>query len=139
MITRWVIGCACFLVLADVCFGGATWVQEHYRWRNDDGSESTAGWKAATDTATTGQARYQNIRLRFVISNTGMGSGTVTPGIEFGASTNGPWTALSTETNGVTAFEMTMTAGYTDGGASTAQLIGTGSWAPGKVVENLPT
>lgn len=137
MITRWAIRCACLLVSAGVCFGGGvpTWVQEHYRWRNDDGSESTAGWKAATDTTITNQARYQNIRLRFVIANTGAASGTVTPQLEFSASTNGPWTALSTETNGATAFEMTTTAGYADGDASTAQLTGTGSWVAGKVVE----
>ncbi|MBA4388176.1 MAG: hypothetical protein C0404_09360, partial [Verrucomicrobia bacterium] len=136
MITRWAISCVCLLAPI-VAYGGGipTWVEEHYRWRNDDGSESTAGWKAAADTATTNQARYQNIRLRFVISNTGAASGTVTPQVEFSASTNGPWTALSTETNGATAFEMTTTAGYANGDSSTAQLTGTGSWAAGKVVE----
>ncbi|MBA4388521.1 MAG: hypothetical protein C0404_11105, partial [Verrucomicrobia bacterium] len=122
--------------------GSPTWVQEHYRWRNDNGSESTAVWMAAADAAVTGQARYQNIRLRFVVSNTGSASGTVTPRLEFAPSTTGSWSAVSTETNGATAFEMTTTPGYADGDASTAQMTGTGAWVSGKVMEkpsNMPT
>lgn len=121
--------------------GAPTWVQEHFRWRSDDGTESSANWRALADTAITGQTRFTNIRLRFVISNTGTVSGSVVPRIEFATSTSGPWTPVSTETNGATAFEMTPTSGYADGDATTAQMTGTGGWAAGKVMEkpsNMP-
>jgi len=38
--------------------------QTHYRWRNDNGTETTATWKQNEDTAHTGQATQQNVRLR---------------------------------------------------------------------------
>jgi len=38
--------------------------QTHYRWRNDDGTESSASWKAAEDIDITGQAKTTNMRLR---------------------------------------------------------------------------
>lgn len=41
--------------------------QEGYRWRNDDGSETTATWKAAQDTSVT-LALDARARLRFVVS-----------------------------------------------------------------------
>lgn len=42
--------------------------QEGYRFRNDDGSESTATWKAAQDTDVTGLAKATPLRLR-VLTN----------------------------------------------------------------------
>lgn len=44
--------------------------QEGYRWRNDDGSETTATWKVAQDTNVT-LALDANARLRFVIPTHG--------------------------------------------------------------------
>ncbi len=54
-------------------------IQEHYRWRYDDGGETTppppagATWKQNLDVPHTGQAQNQPIRLRFSLSNTGEG------------------------------------------------------------------
>ncbi len=73
--------------------------QIHYRWRNDDGSETTASWKDGQDTPTTvgvGSAA----RLRFEISNEGsIDSGAAQYRIEYGESSTGcsaisSWTAL---------------------------------------------
>jgi hypothetical protein len=48
----------------------ATYEQEGYRWRNDDGSESAATWKASQDTTAT-TAVNNNVRVRFLINRTG--------------------------------------------------------------------
>jgi hypothetical protein len=43
--------------------------QEGYRWRNDDGSETTATWKVAQDTTTT-LAPGTAARLRVIVNAT---------------------------------------------------------------------
>lgn len=48
---------------------GAVLEQEGYRWRNDDGSESTATWAANQDTALTGPIGAK--RLRALVNATG--------------------------------------------------------------------
>ncbi len=45
--------------------------QEGFRWRNDDGSESTATWKQNQDVDHTGQAKEENVRLRILSDATG--------------------------------------------------------------------
>ena len=57
--------------------------QKHFRFRNDDGSESTATWKAAEDTDITGQATAQNFRLRFQIEETTGKPDEIQPRIQF--------------------------------------------------------
>lgn len=47
----------------------ATLTQEGYRWRDDDGNETTASWLAAQDTSVT-RARGTNTRLRILIDAT---------------------------------------------------------------------
>lgn len=44
--------------------------QEGFRWRNDDGSEATATWKAAQDTNVTVNPD-ETARLRFIVNATG--------------------------------------------------------------------
>lgn len=44
--------------------------QEGFRWRNDDGTEAAATWKAAQDTTVT-LAPGDKARLRFVVNTTG--------------------------------------------------------------------
>ncbi|MBA4387138.1 MAG: hypothetical protein C0404_04095 [Verrucomicrobia bacterium] len=112
--------------------------QEHYRWRNDDGTESTASWKANADTAINGVSRGTNIRLRVSEVNRYASGYTfpVTARLEYSASTNGPWAAVSTVSDGAYPFEMTTTSGYADGDGTTAQLTGTGTFVAGKCVES---
>jgi hypothetical protein len=54
----------------DYTAGGATREQEGYRWRNDDGSETTATWVAAQDTDITFSANTV-VRLRILTNVTG--------------------------------------------------------------------
>ncbi len=52
-------------------------VQLNYRWRNDDGGETSATYAKATDTAiTSGVFVGDRIRLRILLSNTGTGPAT---------------------------------------------------------------
>ncbi|MHC4499011.1 MAG: hypothetical protein ACYS21_07865, partial [Planctomycetota bacterium] len=109
--------------------------QTHYRWRNDNGSEAAATWKAAEDEVST-RAKSGNLRLRFVAANTGNASANNHQyRLEYATSIGGSWTAVP-----VTAtsehFEMTTTSQYADGDSTTAQLTGTGSWAAGKCIED---
>ncbi len=46
--------------------------QEGYRWRNDDGSESTATWLAAQDTDIS-RGKLSTTRLRVLVNNVGPG------------------------------------------------------------------
>ncbi|MDD5708046.1 MAG: Ig-like domain-containing protein, partial [Kiritimatiellae bacterium] len=124
-------------LMPDTAWASPTFVQDHFRWRNDDGSETAATWKAAADTAITGVARGQNIRLRFCVSNTSAsnGSGALSARLEYATATNGPWTAVSAVADGMSPFEMTATTGYADGAAATALLAGAGTFVAGKCVE----
>jgi hypothetical protein len=111
-----------------------TIVQEHYRWRSDDGSETTATWKAAADTAISNVARGENIRLRFCVANTADDiSGEVTARLEYAEATSGPWTAVGTD--GVGAFETALSTRYANGATTTDLLSGSGSFVAGQMVE----
>jgi hypothetical protein len=50
--------------------GAPTLDQTHFRWRNDDGSETTATWAAAEDTPIS-LAKNTPVRLRVEIGATG--------------------------------------------------------------------
>lgn len=52
-----------------VVVSAVTWEQEGFRWRNDNGSETTATWLAAQDTQIT-QPTATNTRLRVLIDTT---------------------------------------------------------------------
>ncbi|MBA4388669.1 MAG: hypothetical protein C0404_11860, partial [Verrucomicrobia bacterium] len=123
-------------VLAHGSGGVPTFVQEHFRWRSDDGAESTATWKSATDTVITNVARTQNIRLRFAVANTSTAyTGSLAPRLEYSTSTTGTWTPVSTTANGALPFEMTSSANFANGDATTQLLGGSGNWVAGRMVE----
>ncbi|MBA4388309.1 MAG: hypothetical protein C0404_10035 [Verrucomicrobia bacterium] len=131
------LGLALFLPVAAMGGGSvAQFVQEHCRWRNDDGSESAAGWKANQDTSITNVARKENIRLRFCIANTGAASGSLAARLEYATDTAGSWTAVSEASNGAFAFEMKSTTNYLCGAPSTTLLTGSGAFVAGKVMES---
>ncbi len=127
-----------WVALSAYAYATGTLVQQHYRWRNDNGSESAATWKAAADTAATGVARGQNIRLRFCVAETsGSYAVTVAGRLEYATNTGGPWTSVSSDP--MAAFAMTPTANYATSDATTNQLAGSGSWTPGVCVEGPAT
>lgn len=58
------------VILSETGAGAATLEQTHYRFRNDDGSETTATWAAAEDTPIS-LAKNTPVRLRVEIGATG--------------------------------------------------------------------
>ena len=58
--------------------------QEHFRWRNDDGSESAATWKQNEDINHTNQATAENVRLRIQVrDNDNKGISNFKPSLQF--------------------------------------------------------
>ena len=110
-------------------------VQDHYRWRNDDGSEVTATWKAPVDTKAFASTN-ENIRLRFAVNNI-MADGNSTLGLQYCVgSTNGPWTDL-TATNMSNEFVMSETPNYVNLTPTTDLLPGSGIFiSTGKCLES---
>jgi hypothetical protein len=69
--------------------GGTTQDQEGFRWRNDDGSETTATWRQSQD-ADTGAPLAANVRLRALVDTTGPAS-TPAPTLYYKKSTDGAY------------------------------------------------
>lgn len=120
----------------------ATIVQNHFRWRNDDGSQTTATWKAAEDTNPSGvQAFNTNFRLRIATTETNSASpaASVAPRLEYKAGTacsGTGWTTITTSTSN--AFALSASSNFTDGAATTQQLSSGGGgfgFSAGKILE----
>jgi len=130
----------CFLYsgIPPAVFAAANVVQDHYRWRNDDGSETAATWKRDEDTPHSGLQQGENIRLRLGISNTGIAnSGAYQYQLEYAESTSGPWSAVPAW-SGTPAedFQMTLTNGYIPNESTTDQVTGAGGWVDGNCIED---
>jgi hypothetical protein len=97
--------------------------QSAFRWRNDDGSESSATWKAAENTAITNVSTSEIIRIRIEVEEINGAATTVNARLEFSSDatscTTGTWTALDTST---TAWRVTASANITNGDPTTNQL-----------------
>jgi hypothetical protein len=68
--------------------------QEGFRFRNDDGSETTATWLAAQDTNIT-QPKTTNTRLRVALNST-LNRGSETYRLEYRAVGGSTWTVITT-------------------------------------------
>ncbi|MFC1569040.1 FlgD immunoglobulin-like domain containing protein [bacterium] len=108
--------------------------QMDFRWRNDNGSETGASWKAANDQPVT-LSNYNNVRLRFGIH--GM-CGSPDPqmfpclGVQrtmkLQYSRNGSiWTDITTSSQN--HFQLALSAYFSDGDPVTEQI--TGTWIGG--------
>ena len=108
--------------------------QIHYRWRNDDGSESTATFAAGEDATTSGLAKRSLIRLRIEISNEGADTATNTEyAIEYGENPGScvavsSWTTLrnTSEAAGVDDWGLANTSNVTHGASTTDVSVGGG-------------
>jgi len=112
--------------------------QDSYRWRNDDGSESTATWKAIANTAISNVnvgSDAELIRLRFLIQETANVSFALDSRIEFSSDatscTTGTWTVMDTAT---TAWRVTDSTNITNDAATTQQL-GAGTFTAGSILD----
>jgi len=97
--------------------------QSAYRWRMDDGSESTASWLDNESTAISNVSTTTTIRLRMEVEETTASATTMNSRLEFSSDasscTTGTWTALDTST---TAWRVTASANITNDDPTTNQL-----------------
>jgi hypothetical protein len=109
--------------------------QGNWRWRNDDGTEATATWKANQNTqvvlATTGEIW----RLRLELYNTSSVAAGVFDTLQYATSTAGPWTNLDI-TAGSNPFVIAGTSAFVvQAEPTSAQLTGIGlTFVPGKIM-----
>ena len=116
-------------------------LQEAFRWRNDDGNETTATWLAAQDTNTS-LALDTSVRLRVLLDATG-DPAPFPPKLYYKKTTDSTWLPVPVEatTNhawtGATPTAATDTASYNLGTYlslfSAQTLVGIRIWNPGLV------
>lgn len=96
--------------------------QSNWRWRNDDGSETTATWLAAQNTTPTITSGESTLRLRLEVYSTLSDTTFLEDTLQYATSLSGPWTNISS-TAGTNAFVLAGSSPYvTDGEETTEQL-----------------
>lgn len=116
----------------------AAFSQTFYRYRNDDGSETTATWKEAQNTNITADVSSSNfpLRLRLTTQETAGGS-TNNADITIQYQINGgAWTTIDAASAGVRLIASAFVA---TGTATTNQIGGTGTFVPGEVISEAIT
>lgn len=108
----------------------ANFVQQQFRGRNDDGSQTAATWKAATNTNWT-QSVGVPFRIRFSIQETAGASATKTLVVQHNRNSTG-WVTTTTSSANVT---LVASASVSDGTATTQQ-ISSGSFVVGSFDSN---
>lgn len=98
--------------------------QTHFRWRNDDGTQTTATWHQVQDGTYTSFPKTTTARLRFEVSNSGWTRGSApTFQLQYATSTNcslGSYIAVPTNTN--YAWQIVTSTNFSDGDTTTNQL-----------------
>ena len=98
-------------------------LQGHYRWRNDDGSETTATWAAAEDDPLTTIPRMAVRRVRFGVSNEGaVASGAIEyrlQAAQSGSCATATYTDVPVDYMGTWDWQVTDSSNFTDGDPTT--------------------
>jgi hypothetical protein len=117
-----------------------SFTQTSFRYRNDDGSQTTATWIAATNVEASPFKPYQRFRLRFLISQTVSNANTnLARTFKLRYSLNNAAYVDVSEQNTFTApLRMADSPNLTDGEATTQQ-IGSGTFVAGAVEETNAT
>jgi hypothetical protein len=108
--------------------------QGHFRWRNNDGSETSATWKAAQDSSIT-ISDNKAIRLRVEIYNSQISDKAQDRTLTYATSLNGPWYNI-TNNSAINAFNFAGDNGYiTNNTPTTQQIVDTAyPFQPGSIV-----
>ena len=111
--------------------------QGHWRWRHDDGTETTATWIAAQNVAPVISSSSDTLRLRIELYYNGVDSSDLNTSTLQDSLTGGTWQDITT-TVGTNAFILAGTSlNIIDGEATTQQLSGVGVgyvFDPGKII-----
>lgn len=122
-----------FLVTYSNIFAFLT--QRNWRWRNDDGTEVTATWKANEMTPITMTSIGEVMRLRIEVYNNTGGSVGVLDTLQYATSTAGPWTNIDT-LPGTNPFMLSKSSAFVvQDEPTTVQLTGVAlAFVPGKIM-----
>ncbi|MEO6149322.1 MAG: T9SS type A sorting domain-containing protein [Mucilaginibacter sp.] len=120
---------ACSSVFANI-------TQNRWRWRNNDGTETTATWKAGQDTAIVIND-MSSIRLRAEIYNdTNDSTRAIGQNLQYAASASGPWYDI-TDATPLNAFVLAGDGYYIKNGEATTRQLNNGKYPafePGSIV-----
>ena len=110
--------------------------QGHWRWRKDDGNETTATWLADQDQSATISSSSENIRIRFQIYNTNEGASDLNTTVLTYSADGDTWDSVSSYDNGTRAFILAGTSANVSEGAATTQQLnnGAGAFESGKII-----
>jgi hypothetical protein len=90
----------------------ANLIQGNWRWRNDDGSETTATWKAAEVLPIILTSTGEVLRLRYELHTSGAPIFlNISERLQYATATSGPWTSIDV-TAGTNAFVMSNTSAF---------------------------
>lgn len=112
--------------------------QTKYRWRNDDGTEATATWRAAENAAITVNDTTSKLRGRIELQNNSGATHTVNESLEYSSNGGVSWTTMTNAASD--AFVYLSSTNITNGGATTNQMgaATVGTFTAGKIVSALP-
>ncbi|MCF8266127.1 MAG: DUF5123 domain-containing protein, partial [Melioribacteraceae bacterium] len=110
--------------------------QDKYRWRNDDGSETTATWKKGENTAIH-YGGYDNVRLRFQFYMHESSAIDNHLQLSYATDISGPWTPITTDGSS-NAFILSSSIYFADLDPTTRQLSENVEhpFVPGKLIES---
>lgn len=117
-----------FLANSLVLFALPEFQQNSYRWRNDNGNQTTATWKAATNTPSMVNLFDEQLRLRLQVKETYGQSGSLSTNPLQYRKNGGSWFTVSDNTS--TDFYF-VNSYYVLDGSNTTQQISTGSYNSG--------
>lgn len=123
-----------FLVTYSNIFAFLT--QANWRWRNDNGTEITATWKAAQNTPITLNSVGEIFRLRLEIYNNQPGAPIgLLDTLQYATSTSGPWKNIDTLPGSNPFMIAKVSAFVVQDEPTTAQLAGVAlTFVPGKIM-----
>lgn len=125
------------LILLSIIFSTSSFAfisQGNWRWRNNNGSETAATWKAAENQPVTIHSIDSTIRLRLQLQNTTGEVKEFNANLQVASAPDGPWRYLTNYT-GNNPFKITMVNQFVqDLSHTTQQLTGTYPFAAGKIM-----
>ena len=112
--------------------------QTQYRWRNDDGNQTAATWKAPVNTAISVSDTSATLRLRLELSRNGAGAFNLNKTLEYSANNGTTWVPVTAAATN--AFRYVSSGFVADGAATTNQLgaVTPGTFVAGQVVAATP-
>lgn len=108
--------------------------QSNWRWRNNNGSETSASWKASQNQPIIIKSIDSTYRLRIQMQNNTGGDKSINTNLMYASAPNGPWRYI-TNFDGNNAFRISNKNNYvTDLQSTTQQITGsTDVYTPGKL------